>query len=94
MFASHGYGQGRGAGAHAGIVKAFPVFRGFKSLVELDHIGVVAAELGVRAVAADDDVSLLSTAMDQEEHLPAMECFFLNINSPARLICFVKTLLQ
>ena len=49
--------SGRGAGARAGIVKTFPVFRGFKGLVKFDRPGVAAAELVVRAVAADDDVS-------------------------------------
>ena len=47
---------GRGVGAHAGVVKTFLVFGGFKGLVELYHVGVAAAELVVRAVAADDDV--------------------------------------
>ena len=45
-------------------------------MVRLYHMGVAAAELVVRAVAAEDDVSLLSTAMDREGHRPAMERLF------------------
>ena len=59
-------------------------------LVELDHAGVAAAEFVVRAVAADDDVSLLSTAMDRERHRPAMERLFCKHKLAGSVYLFCK----